>query len=165
MSTSYHPETDGQTERVNRCLETYLRCMCFQHPRQWRKYLPLAEWWYNAIYHTSLGTTPYMALYGVEPSSTLVAAASTATSSEVREWAQERDRLTKELKDMLQVAQNRMKQQADKHRREEYSVGDWVYLKLQPYRQMSLAAKKKSQIRSRVLCPFWNHCQNWEGGI
>ncbi len=43
MSTSYHPQTDRQTERVNKCLETYLRCMCFQHPQQWGRYLSLAE--------------------------------------------------------------------------------------------------------------------------
>ncbi len=43
MSTSYHPETDEQIERVNHCFETYLRCICFQHPKQWGKYLSLAE--------------------------------------------------------------------------------------------------------------------------
>ncbi len=103
MSTSYHPETDGQTERVNKCLETYHRCMCFQHPQQWGKYLSLAEWWYNTNYHTSLGITPYKALYGIAPSSPLVAADDTATHPEVKDWALERERLTRELKDRLQV--------------------------------------------------------------
>nr|CAD1832617.1 unnamed protein product [Ananas comosus var. bracteatus] len=40
MSSSNHPKTDGQTERVNRCLETYLCCMCFEHPNSWCKLLP-----------------------------------------------------------------------------------------------------------------------------
>lgn len=44
MSTVYHPQTDGQTERVNRCVETYLRCMTFQYPHRWHKWLSLAEW-------------------------------------------------------------------------------------------------------------------------
>ena len=43
MSTVYHPQTDGQTERVNQCLEMYLRCMCFSHPKSWNKWLPLAQ--------------------------------------------------------------------------------------------------------------------------
>ncbi len=71
-----------------------------------------------------------MALYGVTPSDTLVAAAGIDTPQEVKEWAKERGRLTKELKDRLQVAQNRIKQQADKRRKQEYSVLSWVYLKL-----------------------------------
>lgn len=45
MSTSYHPQTDSQTERLNRCLESYLRSMVFSDPKQWVKWLPLAEWW------------------------------------------------------------------------------------------------------------------------
>jgi hypothetical protein len=45
ISTSYHPQTDGQTERVNQCLEGYLRCMTFDNPNKWSQYLSLAEWW------------------------------------------------------------------------------------------------------------------------
>ncbi len=104
--------------------------MCFQHPHKWSKYLSLAEWWYNTNYHTSLDTN-YLALYGVDPPNTLLAAAGAATTGEVRERVGEREKLTRELRDRLQMAQNRMKQQADKHRRErEYCLGDKVYLKL-----------------------------------
>ncbi|KAL0299990.1 UNVERIFIED_CONTAM: Transposon Ty3-G Gag-Pol polyprotein [Sesamum angustifolium] len=43
MSSAYHPQTDGQTERVNQCLENYLRCMCHQKPKKWAQWLTLAE--------------------------------------------------------------------------------------------------------------------------
>jgi transposase InsO family protein len=47
MSTAYHPQSDGQTERVNQCLETFLRCFVHACPRQWHHWLDLAEFWYN----------------------------------------------------------------------------------------------------------------------
>lgn len=67
FSTTNHHQTDGQTKRVNQCLEAYLRCMTFQEPKKWLTWLNLAEWWYNTSYHTSLKVTPFQALYGYHP--------------------------------------------------------------------------------------------------
>lgn len=66
-STSYHPQTYGQSERVNQCLENYLRCMTFQEANKWLTWLPLAEFCYNTSYHTSLKMSPFQSLYGYPP--------------------------------------------------------------------------------------------------
>ena len=67
LLSAYHPQTDGQTEVVNRFLETYLRCMFVDSPQQWSKWLPLAEWWYNTTFHSAIQTTPYEVVYGQPP--------------------------------------------------------------------------------------------------
>jgi hypothetical protein len=67
MSTTYHPQTDRQTERVNQCLDTYRRCFISTCPTKWSQWLPLAEFWYNTSYHTTIRTTPFQALYGHAP--------------------------------------------------------------------------------------------------
>jgi len=59
MSSSYHPQTDGQTERVNQCLEGFLKCSVHVCPKEWSKWISLAEYWYNTAFHTTLGTTPF----------------------------------------------------------------------------------------------------------
>lgn len=65
--TSYYPQTDGQTERLNQCMENYLRCMTSNSPMQWYKWLSLAKHWYNTNFHTAIKVIPFKALYGYEP--------------------------------------------------------------------------------------------------
>jgi len=69
LSTSYHPQIDGQTEAVNKCLETYLRCFTSEKQHQWVQWLPLVEWWYNTNYHVATKMTPYETVYGQLPPS------------------------------------------------------------------------------------------------
>nr|GEZ04491.1 hypothetical protein [Tanacetum cinerariifolium] len=67
ISTTYHPQTNGQIKVVNRCLECYLRCMIRERPKEWKKWLSLAELWYNSNLHTYIQTTPFEAVYGQSP--------------------------------------------------------------------------------------------------
>jgi hypothetical protein len=70
FSTAYHPESDGQTERVNQCMEQYLRCNAFQEPKKWSEWLPAAEFRYNTSFHTAIKMSPFEALYEYPPSLT-----------------------------------------------------------------------------------------------
>eukprot|EP00253_Pinus_taeda_P020960 PITA_20960 len=64
LSTAYHLEKDGQTERVNQVMEDMLRMYVMDNQTQWERYLPLVEFAYNNSYHSSIGMPPYQALYG-----------------------------------------------------------------------------------------------------
>lgn len=67
MSSVYHPQTDSQTERVNQCLETFLRCFVNAAPTKWFDWIHLAEFWYNSSWHSALGRSPFEVLYGYMP--------------------------------------------------------------------------------------------------
>ncbi|KAM3269489.1 putative protein isoform X1 [Capsicum chacoense] len=66
-STAFHPQSDGQTEVLNRCLETYLRCYCSDDASNWFSCLPMVEYWYNTCFYSAIQITPYEALYGRPP--------------------------------------------------------------------------------------------------
>jgi len=67
MSSTYHPETDGQSEVLNKTLEMYLRCLCYDNPKNWTTMLPWAQYWYNTTWRSNIKMTPYKALYGRDP--------------------------------------------------------------------------------------------------
>jgi hypothetical protein len=105
--------------------------MTMHQPKQWFQWLSLAQWWYNSSHHSTLGMSPFQALYGYAPPQrewlvqepTLVAA--------VEAVLQKRANMDHTLKKQLETARNKMKQMADKKRTErEFEEGDWVFLKL-----------------------------------
>lgn len=69
LSSAYHPESNGQTERVNQSLKQYLRCYASSSPNSWVKSLPLAEFAYNNALHSSSRVSPFFANYGHHPRS------------------------------------------------------------------------------------------------
>ncbi|KAK8918293.1 hypothetical protein KSP39_PZI021908 [Platanthera zijinensis] len=155
FSTAYHPQTDGQTEVVNRCLEGYLRCMCFERPRTWATWLPLAEWWYNTTYHTAIKMTPYEVVYGQEPAIHIPYISGEARTEEVDRSLEAREKVISLLKTNLAQAQNRMRVMADKKRRERtLEVGSWAYVRLQPYKQTSLRNHGFHKLSPRFFGPF-----------
>ena len=129
-SSSYHPQSDGQTEIVNKCLEGYLRCFVSDKQTQWVKWLTLAEWWYNTSFHMAAKMSPFMALYGYHPPSITSSLRYQSKVQAVEEHIENQQQVLQLLKDNLTMAQNRMKQQADQHRSERsFEVGDWVFFK------------------------------------
>jgi transposase InsO family protein len=66
-STAYHSQSDGQTECLNQCLETYLRYYVHASPGKWSQWLSSAEFWYNTCPRSAIGRTPFEALYGYPP--------------------------------------------------------------------------------------------------
>lgn len=116
MSTTYHLQTDGQTERVNQCLESYLRCFVHACPNQWKQWLTLVEFWYNTSFHTSLNTTPFEVLYGQKPRHLGIDVVQSCAIPDLQVWLKERGIMVQLLQQQLLRAQQRQKQQADKNK-------------------------------------------------
>ena len=155
LSTAYHPQSDGQTEAVNRCVETYLRCMTSDKPHLWSKWLPLAEFWYNTDFHSATQTTPYEAVYGQPPPAHLPYMAGESKVQVVAKCLEDREKMILILKFHLLRAQHRMKQEADKHRRDRsFEIRDLVFVKLQPYRQKSVVLRGSPKLAPKFYGPY-----------
>jgi hypothetical protein len=155
LSTTCHPQTDGQTKFVNKCLETYLRCFASENQNQWAQWLPLAEWWYNTSYHTTTRMTPFEVVYGQNPPSVLSYLPGVSKVQVVDQNIIVREAIIRTLKDNLVMDQNRMKKQADQGRSERhFSEGDQVFLRLQPYKKTSIKVNHCEKLVPKFYGPY-----------
>lgn len=139
----------------NRCLEAYLRCLTGRKPKQWPKWTSWAEYWYNTNYHSSVKTTPFEALYGRPPPVLIKGDVHHSSVDEVSRLTAERNDMVRELQEQLVKAQDRMRAQANNHRRAvDYQVGEMVYLKIQPYKMKSLAKRINQKLSPRYYGPY-----------
>ena len=103
---------------------------------KWTQYLALVEWWYNINYYTSAKLTPFQLLYGYPPPIYLPYVLGDSSNAAMDELSTNREEVLKMLRFHLRRAQNRMVQLANKKRTDQgFEIGDFVLLKLQPYRQ------------------------------
>jgi hypothetical protein len=155
LSRAYHPQMDGQTEVVNKCLETYLRCFALKKKNQWSQWLPLDEWWYNTSYHTTTRMNPFEAVYGQKPPSVLSYLPGVSKVQAVDQTLIVREDILCTLKENLVMAQNRMKQHADQgHSEHQFAEGDHVFLRLQPYKKNSLKAYHCQKLAPKFYGPY-----------
>ncbi|GJX73867.1 putative reverse transcriptase domain-containing protein [Tanacetum coccineum] len=129
MSTAYHPETDGQSERTIQTLEDMLRACVIDFGKGWVKHLPLVEFSYNNSYHASIKAAPYEALYETTEKIILI-------------------------KQRMQASQDRQKSYADRKRKPmEFEVGDRVMLKVSPWKGV-IRFGKRGKLNPRYVGPF-----------
>ena len=137
FSTAYHPQTDGQTERVNQILEDMLRACELEYGSKWEDCLPYEEFSYNNSYQASLQMAPFEALYGRKcrtPLNWSEVGDSQVFGPDILREAEEK---VHKIREYLKTAQSRQKSYADKRRREmTFDIGDFVYLKVSPLKGM-----------------------------
>ncbi|KAI5474168.1 hypothetical protein MNV49_007998, partial [Pseudohyphozyma bogoriensis] len=150
LSTAYHPETDGQTERINSILETYLRLYVNYDQDDWSRFLPLAEFAYNNATHSATGLSPFFANKGFHP---LLDIEVTSTSDKIAavEISKIKD-LHDHAKDEIKKAIAHYEENANRRRQEspEYQVGDRVMLSAKNIR----TTQPTKKLSEKQLGPF-----------
>lgn len=110
---------------------------------------------YNSSYHTSLGCSPFKALYGIEPNFGALPNLGAVATPTIAEMAEERQAFVQLLQEHLLRAQARIKAYADKNRTErQFQVGDEALLKLQPYAQTTVVNRPCPKLAFKYFGPF-----------
>ncbi|KAE8681373.1 putative CCCH-type zinc finger family protein [Hibiscus syriacus] len=131
FSSAYHPQTDGQTEVVNRSLGNLLRCLAGTKPKQWDLALPQAEFAYNRSKNRTTGLSPFEIVYGQNPSGVL----DLAPIPRIGRFSPKADEMAKylrgiheQVKQTIHESNTKYKTRVDNHRRQVlFDVGDFVW--------------------------------------
>src|SRR3954464_4748535 len=150
FSTAFHPQTDGQTERVNHILEDMLRARALDYLSSWDDNFPYAEFSYNNSYQASIEMATFEALYGKKCTTPLLWSGLGERNLFGPDIIQEAEEKVRLIKDRLKISQSRQKSYADKKRSDvSYETGDRVYLRVSPLRGI-----KRFGIRGKLAPRF-----------
>ncbi|KAD5318351.1 hypothetical protein E3N88_18297 [Mikania micrantha] len=154
MSTAYHPQTDGQSERTIQTLEDTLQACVIDFGNSWETHIPLVEFSYNNSYHTSIGAVPFEALYGRKCRSPLCWAEVGESQLTGPELVHETTEKIVQIRNRMAAARDRQKSYADKRCKPlEFQVGDRVLLKVSPWKGV-IRFGKRGKLNPRYVRPF-----------
>ena len=154
LSTAYHPQTDGQTERVNQELEQYLRVFIDHRQEQWPDWLGTAEFAYNNKIHAATKVSPFKVNYGQDPR--IGFEGRRKGKYEVAgKFVEKMRKIQEETKAALGKAQQEMKKFADRKRgeEEEYKVGDLVLLSTKNLK-WQMKGRRSEKLTERFIGPY-----------
>lgn len=155
LSTVSHPQTDGQSEAVNKTIAMYLRCITDDRPCAWLDWLPWAEYCYNTAYHSALRTTPFQVVYGRSPPALLPYTAGSARTDTVNTLLRDRDAFIADVRKRLLQAQTYAKKHYNNHHRAlEFAVSDWVWLRILHRSAQSLLPEPRGKLSPRFAGSF-----------
>ena len=154
VTTAYHPQADGQSERTNQIAEIALRHLCCPRKDDWVFHLGEVEHWMNNLPNRSLGKTLFQYLYGLDPRTPLDWAALTNNRPDVAEWVAYRARYRREANESLRLARTKMALYYDKgHKPITFNPGDNVYIilakGLDPGYRLPISTNKLGEQRVR----------------
>ncbi|GKE39464.1 putative reverse transcriptase domain-containing protein [Tanacetum coccineum] len=154
MSTAYHPQIDGQSERTIQTLEDMLCACAIDFRKGWVNHLPLVEFSYNNSYHASIKVAPFEALYGRKCRSPVCWAEVGQVQLTGPEIVQETTEKIIQIKQRMQVARDRQKSYADLKRKPmDFQVGNKVMLKVSPWKGV-VRFGKRGKLNPRYVGPF-----------
>ncbi|GKB75835.1 putative reverse transcriptase domain-containing protein [Tanacetum coccineum] len=154
MSTAYHLETDGQSERTIQTLEDMLRACVIDFGKGWEKHLPLVEFSYNNNYHSSIKAAPFEALYGRKCRSPVCWAEVGDVQLTGPKIIHETTKKIVQIRQRLQAARDRQRSYANVRRKPlEFQVGDRVMLKVSPCKGI-IRFGKREKLNPGYIGPF-----------
>ncbi|KAL0549941.1 hypothetical protein IC582_014436 [Cucumis melo] len=154
FSTAFHPQTDGQTERLNQVLEDMLRACALEFPGSWDSHLHLMEFAYNNSYQATIGMAPFEALYDKCCRSPVCWGEVGEQRLMGPELVQSTNEAIQKIRSRMHTAQSRQKSYADVRRKDlEFEVGDKVFLKVAPMRGV-LRFERRGKLSPRLVGPF-----------